>query len=1517
MNLVSVRDHPSSATTTPVRPGLLRRIARRVHARTKVANPALDDISYIEASQSFDKPWYLRRYPDVAASGMDPIQHFVRHGVTEGRNPAEDFDTTFYLEHNPDVAASGVNPFRHYLEHGLREGRAGSPVAVGKHFQARTSQPAKGKIRTGGSRSVGERESDAQTLAHAGVFDDAYYVAANPGVAPSGMDPIGHYLKFGAAEGTNPCALFDTRYYLQNNPDVAASGMNPLVHFCRYGFSELRNPSSGFDVSWYWLTHLLDDVNTNPLAHYLSVGKRKGLEMHSTAEVLAADGADSLAALCRERLAREGDHPRVVYLRLGIVLSRLKCWKDAEAAFSRALALEWGDAGAHARLAAALAKQGKWWQAVESWVVATNLDAQRASWFFHLGEAQEKMNRFALAAEAYQQAIDRDLDHPGWYYLLGFMHEKAGASAPANAAYSEAVARDRRKDVKAFGIGVFHQARGYWPEAAEAYARDLERKPDEAELHYRLGMAHDRCYRWAEAEAAYRNAIALQPATPYWHYRYGFVLERQERFPEAAQAYAAAATLSPKPKPYWWYRCGYVRAATGEHELGCRAYLRTREQQTLSSDQGESREGIPTPGLESSWLDDYLGGFPSEKLLSEALARDTTNPETHYRLGEALERKQDWNGAAKAYAGAVARSNPHRPAWYYRLGFVLFHAGRFEEACAAFRETRVFRLPYGVNTGADSKDPEVYRTMQYRDGLDALPVQPRVVLYESTHGASVGGNPYAIFEYLLNHPDYRDWTHVWSITPDAAVPADLRARPKVVFVEHDSDLYLRYLATASHLINDSTFPYWFSRRPEQKYLNTWHGTPLKTLGKPIRAEEEFLSHRNIQRNLLHTTHLISPNQHTSDVLMNDFDVRGIYAGKLAETGYPRIDRTLNASPGQIAQIRARLGLKQGVPVALYAPTWRGIFGQTEVDVDRLRADLKRLATLPCQWLFRGHPFSEGLLRDAGLPVTIAPRDLDTSDVLAVTDILVTDYSSIFFDFLPTGRPIFHYCYDLDEYANSRGMYFSIHDMPGTVCLDIDALVRGLDRAMAQGNLDAGRYESALRKFCPHEDGHATARTVDFFFHGDDSRVVTRYGDDRPSLLFFGGHFAPNGINSSFLNLMHALQESGKYHITVVVEPNRIKNEPVWLEAFRRLPKGVAVLAKTGRMVFDAEQEWIAGRFRARRGFASPAMRQVFQDSYQNEFHRVFGQARIDALVDFDGYGPYWTTLFGIGSGGRRRFTWLHNDFFEEFILKHPYLRSQFEMYSSYDALVSVSPYMEEVNRRKLAERFNIQSGKFTHCTNVIDRIQIIERAKQPIDMDLIPWFENATTFMTIGRMSPEKDHGKLIDAFALVHSRHPETRLVILGDGPLRVALKESIRKLGLEQAVCLAGWRPNPFPALQRCDCFVLSSNHEGQPMVLLEALALGRPVIATDIDGNRGVLKEVYGCLVGNSVAGLERGMLQFLQGKLVFQPFDAVAYRDEAIAEFDAIVASAVERGGGTADGLAAGHRSATEISSSRVP
>ena len=182
----------------------------------------------IASSDLFDPEWYLERYLDVRAAGIDPALHYLERGASEGRNPSERFDTCWYLAHNPDVAAADANPLLHYLRHGASEGRtATSPKAVPELVAS----------------------GDLQLIASSHFFDGNWYLDHYPDVRAAGVDPALHYLAHGAAEGRDPSLLFDTTWYLDQYPDVRRSGLNPLLQYLKQGAAEKRHPRSP-RVNW-------------------------------------------------------------------------------------------------------------------------------------------------------------------------------------------------------------------------------------------------------------------------------------------------------------------------------------------------------------------------------------------------------------------------------------------------------------------------------------------------------------------------------------------------------------------------------------------------------------------------------------------------------------------------------------------------------------------------------------------------------------------------------------------------------------------------------------------------------------------------------------------------------------------------------------------------------------------------------------------------------------------------------------------------------------------------------------------------------------------------------------------------------------------------------------------------------------------------------------------------------------------------------------------------------------------
>jgi hypothetical protein len=259
------------------------------------------------AAVLFDSAWYLGKYPDVATSNADPIDHYFTWGVHEGRNPNAVFDTNWYLSRNPDVASSGMNPLEHYCESGAREGRDPSALfsttwylSENPDVAAAGINPLQHYLQSG----VAERRNPHP------IFDCAYYLKQNP--AATDVNPIEHYLGSKGAECGSPHPIFDASWYLEQYADVAASGANPLLQYLDTGGRQGRDPHPLFDSSWYLDSHPdIRQSDLNPLVHYIIAGSKEGRDPHPLFD------SSWYRAKYSEELATAGTEPLAHYLQIG------------------------------------------------------------------------------------------------------------------------------------------------------------------------------------------------------------------------------------------------------------------------------------------------------------------------------------------------------------------------------------------------------------------------------------------------------------------------------------------------------------------------------------------------------------------------------------------------------------------------------------------------------------------------------------------------------------------------------------------------------------------------------------------------------------------------------------------------------------------------------------------------------------------------------------------------------------------------------------------------------------------------------------------------------------------------------------------------------------------------------------------------------------------------------------------------------------------------------------------------
>ena len=365
------------------------------------------------------------------------------------------------------------------------------------------------------------------------------------------------------------------------------------------------------------------------------------------------------------------------------------------------------------------------------------------------------------------------------------------------------------------------------------------------------------------------------------------------------------------------------------------------------------------------------------------------------------------------------------------------------------------------------KDPNFRLRSKYTRYYKNLKIKDNFILYESYHGKNMTCNPYAIFKRLYSDPEFKDYIHIWALNKknnkDNWYFNKYKKDPRVRFVELHSREYLKALTTCKYLINNVTFPPYFQKKEGQVYINTWHGTPLKTLGKDMGGP--IGQHANIQRNLLQSDIIVNPNHYTSDIILNSHDLWGIYKGKVAVIGYPRVDSIFQKLP---EEIRSMLGLNGGSKVILYAPTWRGNVGNVRNSTKELEQIIWELnMKLPKDYklLIKVHSLVYKYVKEhSELSKICIPDWVDTNELLGEIDILITDYSSIFVDFLATKKPVLFLLYDKEEYEAERGLYFSLDELPGPVLYSVDEVISCLNNLNEVKEKYENLYKNALNKF---------------------------------------------------------------------------------------------------------------------------------------------------------------------------------------------------------------------------------------------------------------------------------------------------------------------------------------------------------------------------------------------------------------------------------------------------------------------
>ena len=678
---------------------------------------------------------------------------------------------------------------------------------------------------------------------------------------------------------------------------------------------------------------------------------------------------------------------------------------------------------------------------------------------------------------------------------------------------------------------------------------------------------------------------------------------------------------------------------------------------------------------------------------------------------------------------------------------------------------------------------------KYADFYENSPLKEKCILYEAFGGRGMTCSPHAIFKYLLAQPEFSEYLHVWAIDDfwDNASWMELyKEKQNVKFIKFQSLEYREYLATARYLVNNVSFPGYFTKREGQVFLDTWHGIPLKTIGFDIPAGK--VSAGNTVKNFLAADYLISPDAFMTEIYKNAFKMNGIFPGKILEIGQPRNDSYFHTDREAVFHKLQMAGIQAdpSKKLILYAPTWKGSkYSSPDTSLDAYEKMISTIEenvdTSEYQVFVKPHQIVYYHIKNTqGITGQYIPATVDTNELLRATDILISDYSSIYFDYLVSGKPILFFIPDLANYLNYRGLYFGIDKLPGPIAEDYEQLgsyLRDLEKAMEPYR---EVYEREMKWACPRDDGEVCRRLADIVFHGKEGEdcISCREAGLR-KVLMYAGDFSENGTTRAFLAMAECL-DFQKYDITLLIDGNGDEKAE---KLIRSLPSGIRVLYRG--QPFNGSAEEIASHDCLMKGKKA----EIPHRFYKREARRLFGDAVFDCAIDFTGKKNLFS-MVASEMENTRFFTY--------------------------------RPRFVPVNRiqKELQEQPVIISQKESYYLAAVsgenESVLTLDTISAP-DMDKVNYF-----------CMYHKSAGELLNTFSGLKEKN--TCLYIMGKGKGYEELEQKISQLHLEGRVFLTGWPSRPFVLMKMCDFFICPEKEEESPGALA-AKAMNMKLLKPDL--------------------------------------------------------------------------------------
>lgn len=514
-----------------------------------------------------------------------------------------------------------------------------------------------------------------------------------------------------------------------------------------------------------------------------------------------------------------------------------------------------------------------------------------------------------------------------------------------------------------------------------------------------------------------------------------------------------------------------------------------------------------------------------------------------------------------------------------------------------------------------------------------MPIDDKLVLLEGGQGSNINGNMFSMLKELKTNPRWKDYKCAFVVTEDTIEKAKKRMAfygfDDVIFSVRNSKEYLKHLATAKYVMTDNSFPPYFNKRDEQIFFNTWHGTPLKTLGKANKSSLSSIG--NVQKNYLMSDYALFPNEFTRNVFMDDYYLRNIYKGKSLIANYPRNYIFYDAQAG--VELKKKLGY-EGKKIYAYMPTWRDAANdaQKKASIKETEAILqefdKKLDDSSVLLVNLHFLLSSEINCDNYKHIEYFSGDYDTYEILNACDGLITDYSSVFFDFAITGKKVILFAYDKEKYLSTRGTYMPFEDLPFAIVEKVDDVVLEMQKPYEVS-------QAFLDEYCPNGSIDSCEKLFDMLVTGesDTYKIETTAPVNEKTCLVYAGVLP----SAHFNGLKIFKEQNPDYKYIVAYRRNLSQDKKDAIEA---IDPSITLYGLLNAFQFTPKEFFIFLIFRL---FGKVVGGETLSDFFEREAKRMFYSFEPDMVVDFSCGNVIISGLLNKLKGKKKNVK--HGDFF--------------------------------------------------------------------------------------------------------------------------------------------------------------------------------------------------------------------------------------------------------------------------------